>query len=138
MCSRPILLGWLFVALIAFPASAEELVEESGSASRERRMERFIDLGERTELTLTLSCSSNAARQGLYRVYFYERSPSGRWSQINELRIQFTADQEETSGTFYLPRGDYKIVITARFMDYSFLLEDDREPEDDDDGSDDD
>ncbi|MEM9414026.1 MAG: hypothetical protein AAGA29_00935 [Planctomycetota bacterium] len=121
----------LIVSLFVFPVSAEELIEESGSTSRERRVERFFEVGPDTELTLTLSCESNAARQGLYRIYFYKRSPSGRWSQINELRLQFTTNQAEVSDSFRLPAGDYRVVITTRYMDYLFRLEDDQEPDDD-------
>jgi len=125
----------LLALFVAFPASAEELIEESGSTKRERRVERFFDVGPDTELTLTLSCTSNAARQGLYRIYFYKRSPSGRWSQINELRLQFTANQQEVSDSFRLPAGDYRVIITTRYMDYLFRLEDDQDGDDDDGGS---
>jgi len=125
----------LLALFVAFPASAEELIEESGSTKRERRVERFFDVGPDTELALTLGCTSNAAGQGLYRIYFYKRAPSGRWSQINELRLQFTANQQEVSDSFRLPAGDYRVIITTRYMDYLFRLEDDQDGDDDDGGS---
>lgn len=119
--------SWIMIGLflvLALPALAEEHVKASGSADYERRMDYYFELDQEKDLKLTLSCIENGSRQGNFRVYFYERSPRGGWRQLDEFRLLFRDTQQEITGNISLPAGDYKITLTARWMDYSFLLED--------------
>jgi len=75
-------------------------------------------------LSLTVSCVNNKAGGGSYRAYFYTRSPQGGWRQISELRIMIQSDMPETTKTFNLPPGEYKVELRVRRMKYSFLLTD--------------
>jgi hypothetical protein len=114
----------LVALLLPLPSLAEVHVRDSGSASHEVRNDHVFRLAEGGEVEVTLSCSRNARGAGHLRVYFYERSPQGGWRQIRELRMAFRDNQPEITGKFTLPAGEYAVTVSARRMDYSFVLAD--------------
>jgi hypothetical protein len=114
----------LVALLLAAPSMAATHVRASGSASSEEREDYNFRLAQNTEVEVTVSCSRNARGAGHLRVYFYERSPQGGWRQIRELRMAFRDNQPEITGKFTLPAGEYAVTVSARRMDYSFVLAD--------------
>ncbi|MGB1123693.1 MAG: hypothetical protein ACPG4Q_00685 [Phycisphaeraceae bacterium] len=114
------------ICLLACTIEAKTHAQYSGDVYHQVRHNKdFKVTGQgKQKLRVTMACHSNKAGSGSMRVYFYKRSIQGGWNQMTDLRIHINGSIKETSDTFHLPPGDYKLQIKVRRVEYSFKLED--------------
>lgn len=116
------LLLFVLSVFYAVPTVAGTYVDLGGDVGTEQRIEREFSVRGDGKLKLTVACREE--QSGHLRVYFYQRSPAGGWSEIDRLRIIIRESTDPTSGEFELPAGTYMMVVSIRRMNYSVKLED--------------
>ena len=116
--SRPIAL--LVLGLLALlPSTALGLVSTHADVNQERRTYHQFRLNAETQLAVSARCVSHG-NASHYRVWIERRTPQGTWRQGEPL-VQ-ARDSSEGQTTITLPEGHYRVVISARRMEYWFSL----------------
>ena len=115
----------LLISLLAGDTAAKTHVQSGGSVDRQRTFRYSFTVTGEGRQSLKATVSNKADRGGSrLRIRFFTKSPQGGRREINELRIQINGDYKETTGTFTLEPGTYKVEVFARHSTYNFRLQD--------------
>ena len=116
----------LALCLFAHPASAKTHVDSNGTVDRQKTFKYSFtvtgDGKQKLKATIASDATGNGSR---LRVRFFTKSPSGGQRELHHLKVQINGDYKETSDTFKLEPGTYKVEVYARRTSFTFRLEDD-------------
>ena len=130
--SRSLAFLLLLISLApAMPAAARTYIEEGEKVDTEEREHYHFTIDENSSPELKLTVFFKAGHRGHLRIYFYEPSVNGGWSEMDSMRMIIKKNFKQKSTTFGLPDGKYRVSISVRRGEYGFKLEDAPEDEED-------